>query len=243
MPFVSLLPLLLAAASLDTGTVKVPAPPVFKFAGDLGYVSTAGNSSVQTLNFGDRISAKAGDLTFSQQFNVVYGRSKGVAVTSLYRAGLRVDLAMRPTFGLYAAINYERNTFAGLRSRIGNTLGLTALLLKSPRNRFSIEGGISLTSQRGIPPKGRDLDFLGGRAASSFSHQLSSKASISQFIELLPNFRQTADLRINTESVLTAPVSKHVSVRFSYIVRYDGLPEPGFLGTDRLFTSGLQVSF
>jgi putative salt-induced outer membrane protein YdiY len=185
---------------------------------------------------------KYGTITLSQNFNVVHGRSKGAVVTSSWRAGVRGDLALQPTFGVYAQVNYERNVFAGLNSRIGNTIGLTAQVVKSARDKLSVEGGISLTAQRGVAGKGRDLDFLGGRAATSFSHQLSNKASLSQVIELLPNFRQSEDLRINTESLITAPITKQVSVRLSFVVRYDGLPEPGFLSTDRLFTSGIQVS-
>ncbi|MES2304942.1 MAG: DUF481 domain-containing protein [Gemmatimonadota bacterium] len=241
MLLLALLPLLTATPD-DTAAVKPATPPVIKFLTDLGYVSTAGNSSVQTLNVGDRISVKSGQVTISQSFAVVHGRSKGLVVTSLWRAGLRADLAFQPTFGVYASVNYERNVFAGLNSRIGNTVGVTAQLVKSTKDKFSIEGGISLTSQRGIAGKTRDLDFLGGRAASAYSHQLSNRAMVSQVVELLPNFRQSADLRINTESLMTAPLTKQVSVRLSYVVRYDGLPEPGFLSTDRLFTSGIQVS-
>lgn len=241
MAIVPVLALILLGFRGDTTAVKTPLP-VFKFAGDIGYVSTAGNSSVQTLNLGDRISAKSGMVTLSQSFNLVHGRSKGQVVTSLWRAGLRGDLAFPPTFGIYASINYERNVFAGLRSRIGNTLGVTAQLVRTPRDKLSLEGGLSLTAQRGIAGNGRDLDFLGGRAATAFSHQMGNRASVSQSVELLPNFRQSEDLRINTESLITAPLTKQISVRLSYVIRYDGLPEPGFLGTDRLFTSGIQVS-
>ena len=240
MPMLSLLPLLLAVAPLDTGTV--PTATVIKVAGELGYVSTAGNSSVQTLSFGDRLSVKSRDLTVSQSFNVVHGRNKEQVVTSLWRAALRADIALRPTFGLYGVLTYERNVFAGLERRIGNTVGVASQLLKTDRDKATVEGGFSLTSQRGVAGRGRDFDFLGGRAAGFFSHLLNNKASISQLVEVLPNFKQTADLRINTESILSAPITKQISVRLSYVVRYDGLPEPGFLTTDRLFVSGMQVS-
>lgn len=244
MSLVSSLPLLFTLLSVDTASAAHQGPPPapsLKFIGDLGYVSTAGNSSVQTLNLGDRITAKTGDVTFSQQFNVVHGRSKGATVTSLWRASLRTDLAVQPTFGVYASINYERNVFAGLRSRVGNTIGLTAQVVKTERSRLSVEGGMSLTAQRGIAG-GRDLDFLGGRAATAYTQQIGAKASISQTVELLPNFRQSEDLRINSESALLAPITKQIAVKLSFSVRYDGLPEPGFLSTDRLFTSGIQVN-
>jgi putative salt-induced outer membrane protein len=51
------------------------------------------------------------------------------------------------------------------------------------------------------------------------------------------------DYRINSESALVAPLSQKVAIKLGYIVRFDNLPEAGFLSTDRIFTSGLQVSF
>ena len=39
-----------------------------------------------------------------------------------------------------------------------------------------------------------------------------------------------------------APLSKRFAVKLSYAIRFDNLPEPGFERTDRVFTSGLQVT-
>lgn len=218
-------------------------PSMVKFTGDLGFVSTSGNSSVQTLNLGDRISAKFGSVTVAQQFSLVYGRSKGTTVTSMYRASLRADYALQKTFGIYAAVNYERNVFAGLASRIATATGLTAQLLADPRHRVSLEGGVSVTSQRSVDPLKRpNVDFLGGRAATAYTQKLGTKASFAQTVELLPNFREVEDLRINTESTVLAPITRQVGVKLSYVIRYDGLPQPGFLSTDHLFITGIQIS-
>ena len=254
-----LLALLPAGLAAQAGTTPPPATPpattpqaappkpktpsVIKFTGDLGYVSTAGNSSVQTLNLGDRITAKFGVVTVSQQFSLVHGRSKGKTVTSLYRAQVRSDYALQTTFGLYAQVNYERNVFAGLASRIATNTGLTALLHADPRHRLTLEGGVSVTAQRSVDPTKRpNQDFLGGRAATAYSQKLGAKASFAQTVELLPNFREREDLRINTESTVVAPITKEVGLKLSYVIRYDGLPQPGFLSTDRLFTSGIQIT-
>ncbi len=222
---------------------KPKSPNIIKFTGDLGYVSTAGNSSVQTLNLGNRVSAKLGVVTVSQQFSLVHGRSKGKTVTSLYRAQLRSDYSLQTTFGLYGQVNYERNVFAGLASRIATNTGLTALLHADARHRLTLEGGVSVNAQRSVDPTKRpNQDFLGGRAATSYTQKLGPKASFAQSVELLPNFRDREDLRINTESTVVAPITKEVGVKLSYVIRYDGLPQPGFLSTDRLFTSGIQIT-
>lgn len=219
-------------------------PAELKFTGDIGYVATSGNSSVETLNIGDKFSAKIDDITLSQAFTLIYGESKGEPVTSLYRGSIRIDKGLRTEccFAAYSLLNYERNTFAGLASRISGVAGLAAQLLNGGRNKLVVESGLSLTRQRGTGTKGRDVDFLGGRAATTFTHQFSAKASITQSLEVLPNFRESEDLRVNTESALLAPITARVGVKLSYVIRYDGLPESGFGTTDRLFTSGIQIS-
>lgn len=230
-------------ATLQTDTVRVKPPAEFRFTGDIGYVATAGNSSVETLNFGNKFSAKLDDFVLSQTFALVYGESEGKAVTSLYRGSLRMDQGARTALiTAFVLMNFERNTFSGLASRWSGVSGLTVHLLAEGDNQLRIEGGLSLTRQRGTATKGRDVDFLGGRAAGTYIHKFSPRASVSQVVEVLPNFREPEDLRINTESALVAPLTSRIAVKLSYVIRYDGLPEESYQSTDRLFTSGLQVS-
>jgi putative salt-induced outer membrane protein len=236
-----LFPTAILLITFQADTVRPP--PELKFTGDIGYVATSGNSSVETLNVGDRFSAKIDDLTLSQTFVLVYGESKGKSVTSLYRGSLRLDKGRKNALlSSFTLLNFERNTFAGLASRWSGVAGLSANLLRQGKDRLVLEGGLSLTRQRGTATSGRDVDFLGGRAASSYTHQFSPKASISLVVEMLPNFRESEDLRINTESTLIAPLTSRIAMKISYVIRYDGLPENSFQTTDRLFTSGIQVS-
>lgn len=217
------------------------AKPTLRFTGDIGYVSAGGNSSAQTLNLGDRVTIKSGILALTQQFSVVHGRSKGETVTSLWRASIRIDVTVDSGMTLYGSSNYERNVFAGLASRVGNTAGVSARVVTSTTDRLSVEGGVSLTVQRGVSET-QDMDFLGGRAATLYVHRIGPRATFTQSVEFLPNFHDGEDLRINSESALLAPISKQVGIKLSFAIRYDGLPQPGYLRTDRLFTSGLQVA-
>jgi putative salt-induced outer membrane protein YdiY len=236
---IAALSLLLLAVQADT----TRPPPELKFTGEVGYVATAGNQSVKTLNVGDKLSAKFGDLTLTQTFARVYGESEGETTTSLTRASLRVDKGLKASpFVAYGLLNFERNTFAGLASRLAGSAGLSAILVRDERNRVVVESGLSLNRQRGTGTRGRDVDFLGGRAAGTYTHLFAPKASFVQAVEVLPNFRETEDLRINTESTVAAPLTSRIAVKLSYLIRYDGLPETGFLTTDRLFTSGIQVT-
>ncbi|MBA2291700.1 MAG: DUF481 domain-containing protein [Gemmatimonadales bacterium] len=213
-----------------------------RFTGDAGYVATSGNSSVQTLNVGYKVAAKVGSWAFNQQFAVVHGKNRGATVTALWRGSIRADYSLSATTTTYGLLNYERNIFAGLDSRVSTVAGVSAVVAEDERNRLALEAGVSLTAQRGIAPRGRDLDFLGGRAATSYLHRLGPKASFTQLVELLPNFRESEDLRVNSESTLLAPITRQIGLKLSFVIRYDGLPEMGFMTTDRLFTSGVQVT-
>jgi putative salt-induced outer membrane protein YdiY len=236
----------IAAVLGDSGkpAPKVVAPKVepFTFTGDAGYVSTSGNTSVKTLNLGDKVLARFDALLFTQQFAVVQARSDGKAVTSSWRNQFRSDLGVHAGTGVYASVTYERDTFAGLASRVGTVTGVTAQVIKTRTDKLVVEGGVSLTNQRGTADNSVDQDFLGGRAATAYVHQLGPRAAVSQSIELLPDFRDSADLRINTETDLLAPFTRRAAVKLSYVVHFDGVPEPGYESTDRLFTSGVQVT-
>lgn len=243
----ALLPALALLISMTDTTHAQPAKvapsvPPARFTGDAGFVSSTGNTSVQTLNVGDKISATVDPFTFTQQFSLVYGRSKGATIAASWGAMLRTDVAVHQDVAVYAAVTYERNTFAGLASRVGTVTGLSAEVIKTKTDKLVVEGGVSITSQRGVVVSPQNADFLGGRAATAFVHQIGPRASIAQSIELLPNFREGADLRINTETALLAPFTHNAAVKLSYVIHYDGVPEPGYFSTDRLFTSGIQVT-
>ena len=233
---------LLAAAASDTTPKSPPKPPPVRFTGDAGFVSTSGNSSVQTLNVGDKVIVRLNALTFTQQFGVVHGESNGATVASSWRGLVRTDMIVHDNVGVYGSVTFERNTLAGLSSRVGTVTGLSAQILKTKTDKLVLEGGVSINTQRGTVANLQDQDFLGGRAATAFVHQLGPRASIAQTVELLPNFHESADLRINTETALLAPFTRKAAVKLSYVIHYDGVPEPGFYSTDRLFTSGIQIT-
>ncbi len=241
-----LLAMLFAAG--DTGTAPAAHPPpkrppgAVRFAGDVGFVSTGGNSSVQTLNLGDKIVATAAHFTFTQQFGIVHGRSRGTTVSSNWQALARADLSVQKIVAAYAAVTWDRNIFSGVSARVATNTGLSASVVRTSTDKLVFEGGVSYTTQHGVGSTGVNRDFFGGRAATSYVHHIGPHAAVSQSVELLPDFHDSADLRVNTESDLLAPLTRQIAMKFSYIIHYDGVPEPGYLSTDRLFTTGIQVT-
>jgi putative salt-induced outer membrane protein len=221
------------------------APPAptdsFRLAFDLGYVNTAGNTDVTTLNFGEHLSYGSGGWTLAHRLVAVEGRSGGQETAAQYKTDLRADRAFSARFGAYALAGYERNVFAGIGRRLEEGSGLTAKAIAQPRDGLAVEAGISFIQERSTARV--EQNFGAGRGALSYQHNFTESATIGQSLELLANLEDAQDRRLNSETSLTAPISKRIALKAAYLIRYDHQPEPGFQTTDRVFTTGIQIVF
>ena len=215
--------------------------PATSFTTDFGYVATSGNTRVSTVNIAERVVHTRGFWRFEQVFGIIYGEADGEENANLLRAGLTAEYAFRPWVGVATGALFDRNRFAGIARRTEEYLGLVFRVLQTPKDTLRLETGASLTQQLGTD--GLENDFPAARAALSYKRTLSTSAFFLQTLETIPNLEVSEDYRINSESALVAPLSRRLALKLGYIVRFDNLPEVGFAKTDRIFTSGLQVSF
>lgn len=217
-----------------------PPPRPWEFNGDVGFVNTAGNTEVTNLNVGEKITNNRGKLTLKQFFALVYGRTDGQTTNSLWRTGLRGDYALSSTIAVFGSASFDRNRFAGISRRMEEGAGIAVKLLSRERDKVEVEAGLAFTQQRSTLDV--DDNFTSARTAALFQHNFNPTAFFLQTVEVLPNLEASDDLRINTETALVAPLSRRLAIKISYVIRYDKLPEPTFEKTDRLLTSGLQVT-
>lgn len=233
---------LLAAVPLKGQAAQPPqVTDSFRLAFDLGYVNTAGNTDVTTLNFGEHLSYAAGGWTLTHQLIVVEGRTGGDETTAQYRSHARVDRAFSPRFGAYVLGRYERNVFAGIARRFEEGSGLSAKVIAQKHDELAAEAGISFVQERNTARA--DDTFSAVRAALAYQHGFSEAATFAQTVELLPNLQNGNDLRLNSETSLTAPISRRIALKSTYQIHYDHQPEPGFQRMDRIFTTGIQIVF
>lgn len=227
----------LAAPALQA---QDPAPDPLKMTADFGLVSTAGNTEVTTLNVGEKIEWALSRVTLKQSFAMVYGKTEGQTTTNSLRGEVRADYSLSEALALFGAFALDRNRFAGISRRFEENVGLAYKPIRGERDQLELEGGASFTQQRSTLDSTNN--FTAARAAGLYRHNFTEATYVQQTVEVLPNLEVSDDLRINTETSLVAPLSTRLAIKLSFVVRYDKLPEPGFKKTDRVFTSGLQVT-
>ncbi len=219
---------------------EAPARP-WTLETDFGFVNTAGNTATTTLNAGQKATYTTNGWTLAQSFAAVYGRTEGATSAESYQARLRGDRALTTRLGIYVLGGWDRNEFAGISRRFEEGTGLSFKAIALKRTALTFEAGVAANQQR--TTLDQDLNFASGRGAALLKQFLGEKAYLTQMAEVLPNFKDSDDLRINSETALVAPLSSQIAFKAGYVVRYDKAPEPGFETTDRYLTSGLQIVF
>lgn len=240
-----------AALVLPAGLAaqEKPAPKPYSFTGDVGYVAVSGNQQLTTFSLGDKATYTRGRFLFTQQFNAVYSEAQGTATAEFYRVLARTDYALGGPFTVYGTLTWDRNRFAGIANKYEQQAGLAWKAVANATDNLSIEAGGGLIQQDNLDRS--SLSFGSARTAGTWKHQFSARAYFQQYAEYLLNLQNTGDYRLNSESALVAPINSVLSIKLSYLVRYQSLPpfRPNvtpvqrFKTTDYVFTSGLQLTF
>lgn len=229
------------ATAATVASVAPPAPFLVAHA-DLGYVSTSGNTNVSTLNFADALTFNAsGRNSVAQTFSLVYGTSQNKVQTSLWTGQLEDIYKFTAHVGLYALGHYDRNTFAGIDQRLEEGVGMAVTVVDSRRDHLELSGGVSAIEERSTTDSAGSYAAL--RTSVLYKHTFFKNTYAQEALDGIPDLKISADYRINSETDLVAPLSKHLAIKIGYGIHYANLPPPGFGTTDRLFTSDIQYNY
>jgi putative salt-induced outer membrane protein YdiY len=232
---------LAALAALAARAVAAQDAPPVRLTVDLGFVDASGNSDVTTFNFGEKAAYATGRWTLSQLAAVIYGETDGSSTAEQYDAGLRAEYSLGPHFAAFAGVDWNRNTFAGISSRFVEGAGLAWKAVQAARDSLRIEAAITSNQEANLALVRNT--FAASRGALAYKHAFGASTAFTQTLELITNLEDTDDQRVNSETALTAPISRQIALKAAYVLRFDNQPEPTKKDTDRVFTTGLQIVF
>jgi putative salt-induced outer membrane protein YdiY len=234
------------APAPETGVTTLapkPAPPPWVvFHADLGLVNASGNSNVTTANASDALTVWTDHSNkIGQTFGLVYGTSNNKVQTNLWTAGLRDEYTFTPAFGVYGLVSFDRNTFAGINQRFEEGVGAALIPVNSGPNRLEIDLGVSYLQQQTTMDS--SSSYAAGRGALIYRYTFVKDTYFQEAVDDLSDFSDFSNYRINSQTDLVAPLSKHIALKIGYQIRYSNEPPPGFKTTDRFLTSDLQFNF
>lgn len=217
------------------------AGPTTAATANIGAVLATGNTQLRTVNADDKIVRTDGKWILTQLAAYVYGQTNSLTSANQLRAALRSDYSFESRVSVFAAATYERNRFAGFTRRTDEALGLSWKAIVAPMDSLSLDGGGVLTQQTNVDSTHQD--FPAARLAAAYKHNFSKLSYFQQLAEYIPNVQSLGEYRVNTESSLVAPLSAHIGIKIAYAVRFNSKPPVNFGTTDRILTTGVQVSF
>ena len=216
-------------------------PPLLHTQVDLGFVNTAGNSSVRTLNVAEQFVVQPAPWKFTQTFSIVDAYTSGVETANSLKAGVRADYAATSRFKLYGLLGYYRDRFAGVARRFEESGGLAYGALTGPTHLLDVEAGAGRTQQAGS--SGPVQQYWISRLALRYRVNFTTLAYAEQKVELISDLQDLPNELLNTESALVAPLSQNVALKVGYTVRFANRPQPTFKKTDTVLSAGLQLQF
>lgn len=234
---------MLALGALRAAPGAAQSAPAWKFSGtvDAGFVSATGNTDVTTISLGNKIAASRGHWVLRQASAYVYGKTKGVESANQLRVTSRAEYAISNRFSGFTSVGYERNAFAGYDRRVDEQLGAQWRAVATSTDSLLLDAGGLLTQQENTD--GTSDRSPSARAALAYKHVFSEKTFVMQGVEYVPNLEEAGAYRLNAETALVAPLASRMNLKLGYVVQYNSRPPAGFGTTDRVLTSGLQVSF
>ena len=241
----------LAAAVVVSSTIALPSAAAqaakpdtakpLKVTAGVAYLDASGNTDVTSLTVNERLEWTRPHFVWAQSANAINGTTEGEESANLLAIGLRGDWKPQGRLSVYSLVNYDRNRFADIGRRFEEGAGLGYSLVERARHKLKAELGAQFVQQRNLA-KVSD-NFLAGRAAELYRFTFRENTYFEERVEFLPNLEENKDYRMNGEASVVAPLSRHLSLKLGYVVRFDNLPEPDVKKTDRFLTSGLQVAF
>ena len=128
--------IILASLALSTRAQEVKKPPPTELTADLSFVDVAGNTSTSTVSTNQRYIRRIQTWEFKQDIGVVYGKTGGIESANAVRVGLRADHDLASHFALCALTAFDRNPYAGIRSRFAEGLGGVWKVLATDKDQF-----------------------------------------------------------------------------------------------------------
>lgn len=220
------------------------APFVWQNATEFSYVSTAGNSSSNTVGLKSTLTGSSDGNTFKLEVGGIRAsssftdRSATGTVTNPtileverteqsaenYFARGRYDRTIGGGFA-FGGGGWQRNTFSGVNHRLSLVAGLGKSWVDGDSGLFKTDVGGTYTIQKDVEDDPTKGDGFGGlRATIEGTRVLTETTDLATTLVADENLRDTEDLRIDWVTSLAVALTEGLTFRTSFQLLFDNAP-------------------
>ncbi len=223
-----------------TASAEEPTGPSSGSLG-LSYIATSGNSDTSSLGIEATVKRKPDPWGIEISALVFRAEKDGDKTAERAFGRARGQRALSGSWDLFAGASVERDRFAGIDLRAVAEAGVTYKALTGPEHELAFDVGATFTKEERLNAK--DRTFAGALAGVTYAYVISESAKITERLMFYPNFDETDDWRLSSETAAQAALSKRFALKLGFILRYDHVPPPGFDTTDTTTTASVVWSF
>jgi putative salt-induced outer membrane protein len=246
------------AMAQEAGAEEVAPPePNWKNEVGLSYVGTTGNTDTSSFGLDYKGNRKPTPWGLDLLASFTRAEDGGVVTAEQYYAGVRGLRQLNDRWSIFAGLSWARDPFSGFENRYLVEGGAEFLAINTERNKLSFDAGLTWTSEDQIqsreisppvnPPQYEDfidtVEWFGGVLGLKWDWAFSKNASLSQRLLYYPNFDDTADWRLGSDTAVKASLTKMLALQFSYQVRYRNQPIDDLEKTDTTTKASVVLNF
>jgi len=209
---------------------------------ELSFVDTGGNTEVTTLSAKNTLTVGFDERTKGTwKLGALYGKSDGTKNAENYFTELRVDHSYNETLYSFGYGGWFKDKFAGIDARYYLGAGGGYKLYTGPKHFLLGEAGLTYTTEDYIDDT--DNEFLGGRLFGKYEYHFDAKSRFTQSLEWLLDFSEFENWNLNSETALISALNGWLSLKASYLIKYDNDPIDNLKKADRILGITLAMNF
>ena len=211
---------------------------------EVTYVATSGNTEVTTLAGKNMLIFRFSEKTKGTwKLGALYGKSDGTKNAERYSTEIRGDRTHADRLYSFGYGGWLQDRFAGFDARCEPAPARRQWTPAGDGTGGFLLGEGGLTFNREEYTDDTDSDFLGGRVYGMYEYHFAEKTRFTQSLEWLPDFHESDNWKLNAETALLAALNSWLSLKTSYLVRYNNDPIGSLEKTDTILGASLVVNY
>ncbi|MDL1967786.1 MAG: DUF481 domain-containing protein [Deltaproteobacteria bacterium] len=229
--------------AMATATVVCAQEKKWSNQAEFSLVDTGGNTDVTSLSAKNLLKYKfSNELQAAWKLGTLYGQSDGERNAESYFSDLRLDYLFSKHLYVFVNAGWSKDKFAGIDSRYYAGPGAGYNFLAGPKHLLLAEVSLNYVNEKYTDDT--EKKYLAGSICTNYEYAFTEKNKFSQSVEYLHDFDDRDNYNVNSETALISALSDYLSLKTSYVVKYDNQPVPSTLKeTDTILSVTLVVNF